>query len=159
MEKLSPGQSAPSFTLPDGDGVPVSLSQFKGKWLVLYFYPRDNTSGCTIEAIDFTLSIADFRQLNAEIAGISPDSCSSHKKFAVTHELGHKLLSDPDRSVIQKYGVWQEKKLYGKKSMGVVRSTFLISPEGKIAHAWYGVKVKGHADQVLFKLRELASGK
>mgnify|MGYP001191807451 CR=1 FL=1 len=150
------GGPAPDFTLQDADGAPASLKDYRGKWLVLYFYPRDNTAGCTVEAIDFSFSVADFRDLGAEIAGVSPDSCESHKKFALKHELGIRLLSDSEKKTLADYGVWQKKKMYGRESMGVVRSTFLIDPEGKVAHAWNKVTVKGHIDEVLSKLRELA---
>jgi peroxiredoxin Q/BCP len=121
---------------------------------VLYFYPRDNTSGCTLEAQDFSARSEDFKKLNAVILGISPDNCQSHQKFILKYDLGITLLSDPEKKVLEKYGVWQIKKMYGKESFGVVRSTFLISPDGKIADMWTRVKVDGHADKVMLALVE-----
>jgi thioredoxin-dependent peroxiredoxin len=153
------GQKAPDFILNDADGVPVSPGDYRGSWLVLYFYPKDNTAGCTVEAIDFTFSAADFKDLNAEIVGISPDSSESHKKFMTKHELGIRLLSDRDQKTLAAYGVWQLKKMYGRESMGVVRSTFIVAPDGRLAHAWTKVSVKGHVDEVLQRLRELVSGR
>ncbi len=156
QKKLSPGSTAPDFTLPDQDGTLRSLDDFSGSWLVLYFYPKDNTSGCTLEAVDFTTRAGDFKKLNAAVAGISPDSHASHRKFIDKHGLGITLLSDSDRKVLKQYGVWQIKKLYGKESYGVVRSTFLIDPEGTIRHVWEKVKVKGHVEEVLDSLKKLS---
>ena len=155
--KPVPGEKAPAFQLPDEKGELVSLSQFKGKWLVLYFYPKDNTSGCTIEAIDFTFRVKDFQRLNAAITGVSPDSCESHKKFMLKHDLGIILLSDSEKSVLSKYGVWQKKKMYGKESMGVVRSTFLIDPDGIVRQVWRKVKVKDHVEEVYAVLKNITS--
>ncbi len=149
------GQKAPDFQLPDADGVPVSLADFAGRWLVLYFYPKDNTSGCTAEALDFTAHEADFRALGAAVIGVSPDSCQSHRKFIDGKKLKVQLLSDPDHRVLEAYRVWQKKKMYGREYMGVVRSTFIIDPQGVIRHVWPKVKVKGHVEEVLAKLREL----
>ena len=129
------GDAAPQFCLPGTEGQEVCLDDFKGKWLVLYFYPKDNTSGCTREAVDFTLALPTLINLGAEVLGISRDSPASHKKFAEKHDLRIKLASDADHKVTEAYGAWALKKMYGKESYGVVRSTFLIDPQGKVAHA------------------------
>lgn len=152
--ELKIGDKAPKFSLPDTNENEISSGDFSGKWLILYFYPKDNTSGCTAEAIDFTANLRDFQKLNAVVLGVSPDSCNSHQKFTRKHDLKVNLLSDPEKRVLQVYGVWQEKSLYGKKYMGVVRTTYLVDPNGKIAAIWPKVKVKGHAEEVLGKLRE-----
>jgi len=149
------GKPAPDFTLKNQDEKDISISDYKGKWVILYFYPKDNTSGCTREAVEFTEAEADFSGLNAEIIGVSPDSCKSHRNFIAKHELGFTLLSDPEKDVLENYGVWQEKKMYGRTYMGVVRSTFLINPEGNIAESWTKVKVNGHVEAVKKKLEEL----
>jgi len=149
------GDKAPAFTLKNQDEKDVSLTDFKGKWVVLYFYPKDNTSGCTLEAQDFTAANPDFAGLDAVVLGVSPDSCQSHRKFIEKQDLDLILLADPEHEALEKYGVWQEKKNYGRTYMGVVRSTFLIDPDGKIAAAWEKVKVKGHVDAVKEKLQEL----
>jgi peroxiredoxin Q/BCP len=148
------GDAAPQFCLPGMDGQEVCLDDFKGKWLVLYFYPKDNTSGCTREAVDFTLALPTLNSLGAEVLGISRDSPASHKKFAEKHSLEIKLASDADHKVTEAYGAWALKKMYGKESYGTVRSTFLIDPQGKVAHAWKKVSVKGHVEAVAEKLRE-----
>ena len=150
------GDAAPQFCLPGMDEREVCLDDFKGKWLVLYFYPKDNTSGCTREAVDFTLALPTLINLGAEVLGISRDSPASHKKFIEKHGLGIKLASDADHKVTEAYGGWALKKMYGKESFGVVRSTFLIDPRGKVAHAWKKVSVKGHAEAVAKKLKEMA---
>ncbi len=155
MNELTEGVKAPEFCLKDENERKHCLKDFAGKWVVLYFYPKDNTSGCTKEAIGFTEKKAEFEKLGAEIIGISPDSPQSHGKFIEKHNLEILLLSDPEHEVLKKYGVWQKKKMYGKEYMGVVRSTFLIDPERKIAAIWRKVKVKGHVDGVLEKLRSL----
>ena len=152
---LSVGQKAPEFSLKNQNGEEVSLKDFKGKWAVLYFYPKDNTPGCTIEAIAFTKYMRDFEKLNTAVIGVSPDSCQSHVRFVEKHKLGIFLLSDTEHGVLVKYGVWQQKSMFGKKYMGVYRSTFLISPEGKIACIWYGVNVAGHVEDVLEKVSEI----
>jgi peroxiredoxin Q/BCP len=149
------GDSAPEVCLQNQDGSEVCLNDQKGKWVVLYFYPKDNTSGCTLEAKDFTSMAKEFNDHDAVIIGISPDSIESHKKFIAKHSLGLELLSDPDHNVLEAYGAWGKKKMYGREFFGVVRSTFLINPEGKIEFAWPKVKVKGHVDQVLDKLTEV----
>jgi peroxiredoxin Q/BCP len=152
------GKRAPAFTLQDQDGEKVKLSDYAGRWLVLYFYPRDDTPGCTIEACDFTAGIKRFGKLGASVVGVSPDSPESHAKFAAKHELELTLLSDPGHATMAKYGAWGEKTLYGKKSQGVIRSTVMIDPAGKIAHHWRKVQAKGHAEKVREKLAELAAG-
>ena len=152
---LKIGEVAPKVCLPNEMGSEVCLEDFKGKWVILYFYPKDNTSGCTLEAIDFTIAISDFAKLGAVIVGVSPDSTKSHQNFISKHQLGINLLSDPEHNVLEKYGAWQKKKLYGREFMGVVRSTYLINPEGKIEYVWPKVKVKGHVDLVKEKIEEL----
>jgi thioredoxin-dependent peroxiredoxin len=143
------GQSAPVFTAPDRDNKHISLPDFQGQWLVLYFYPKDNTPGCTTEAIDFTAKLTEFAALNTQIVGISPDSIVSHGKFIDKQKLGIILLSDPEHQIAEAYGVWQLKKFMGKEFMGIIRSTFLIDPSGNIARIWSKVKVKNHVDTVL----------
>ncbi len=140
---------APDFTLRDKDGNAVTLSQFRGKKVVLYFYPKDNTPGCTRQACAFAASFDEFRQKNIEVIGISKDSVASHQKFAEKHSLPFILLADPELDAIQKYGVWQEKKLYGKVSMGVVRTTFIIDEEGKIEKIMPKVKPDTNAREIL----------
>ncbi len=143
------------FCLPDENGKDICLKDFRGKWVVLYFYPKDNTSGCAMEAKNFSEHIEEFEEMNAVVIGVSPDSRKSHKKFREKHGLKVILLSDENKEVLKKYGVWQLKKMYGREYYGVVRSTFLISPDGNIVHEWRKVKVKGHAEDVLKKLREI----
>ena len=146
---LEAGMKAPDFTLQDRSGNAVSLSDFAGKKVVLYFYPRDNTPGCTRQACAFAGAYGEFQSKNAEVIGISKDSIASHEKFAAKYNLPFILLSDPELTAIQAYGVWQEKKQYGKVSMGVVRSTFLIDEEGKIARVMMGVKPDTNAAEIL----------
>ena len=153
------GQQAPDFCLPNQDEEEVCLRDLRGRWVVLYFYPKDNTSGCTREAVDFTTHLDAFRDHNAVVIGVSPDSTRSHRNFAGKHGLKVTLLSDPEHKVIEQYGAWQLKKMYGREYYGVVRSTFLIDPEGKIAWVWPRVKVKGHVEAVLQKLVELQAGR
>jgi len=149
---LEVGMKAPDFTLADKDGKSVSLSDFLGKKVVLYFYPRDNTPGCTRQACAFAGSYAQFREKNVEVIGISKDSVASHGKFAEKYSLPFILLSDPELTAIQAYGVWQEKKQYGKVSMGVVRTTFLIDEEGNIAAVMPKVKPDTNAEEILASL-------
>jgi peroxiredoxin Q/BCP len=158
MTNLEAGQSAVSFCLPDADENPVCLDDFTGKWIVLYFYPKDNTSGCTLEAIDFTKAMQAFTDLGAVVLGVSPDSPKSHCNFRDKHDLKVILLSDSDHDILEKYGVWALKKMYGREHYGVERSTFLIDPDGKIAHVWRKVKVPGHIDAVLGALKGLKKG-
>jgi thioredoxin-dependent peroxiredoxin len=149
------GKTAPDFELPANDGTVVKLSKLKGKTVVLYFYPKDDTSGCTVEAKDFTDRANDFKAAGAEIIGISPDSIASHQKFAKKHGLAVRLAADEDKAVATAYGVWVEKSMYGRKYMGVERSTFLIDRSGKVAQSWRKVKVPGHADEVLAAVKAL----
>jgi peroxiredoxin Q/BCP len=146
---LDVGDKAPAFTLPDADGKKATLTSFKGKKLVLYFYPKDDTPGCTKEAIDFNGLKNKFEKSDTIVAGVSPDSCASHAKFLKKHELGITLLADETKAMLEAYGVWTEKSLYGRKYMGVERTTFLIGRDGKIARIWRKVKVPGHAEEVL----------
>ncbi len=150
---LEVGTKAPAFTLPDKDGNLVSLSDFAGKRVVLYFYPRDNTPGCTRQACAFAAAYEAFHDLDAVVIGVSKDSAASHQKFAEKHGLPFILLSDPELSAIQAYGVWQEKKLYGKVSMGVVRSTYVISGDGTVEKVMPKVKPDTNAEDVLRYLR------
>lgn len=147
------GQFAPKFTASDREGHSISLQDFNSQWLVLYFYPKDNTPGCTTEAIEFTGNLPQFQVLNTKIVGVSPDSIASHGKFITKHNLEIILLSDPDHQIAEDYGVWQLKKFMGKEYMGIVRSTFLIDPTGKIAQIWSNVRVKNHVDTVLKEVR------
>ncbi len=149
------GKRAPDFSLPSDDGKTYSLSDFQGKWLVLYFYPRDNTSGCTTEAKEFSELLEEFRRLGAEVVGVSPQGPESHAKFRQKHGLKVLLLSDENREVIKAYGAWGVKKRYGKEHEGVIRSTFLIDPQGVIRKAWRNVRAKGHAAKVLEALKSL----
>ncbi|QDU37093.1 Putative peroxiredoxin bcp [Maioricimonas rarisocia] len=150
------GKSAPAFTLPAVPEGKIRLSQFKGeKNVILYFYPRDNTPGCTTEACDFRDNLGQFESADTVVLGVSTDSIKSHEKFATKFELPFPLLSDEDHNVCEKYGVWVEKKNYGKTYMGIQRATFLIDKKGKIAAVWPKVKVKGHVDEVREKLAEL----
>jgi len=146
---VAEGAKAPDFTLPTDGGGSVTLSALTGKPVVVYFYPKDDTSGCTKEAISFSQSKADFDALGVTIIGISPDSATKHDKFIAKHDLTIRLAADEDKTVAEAYGVWVEKSMYGKKYMGVERSTFLIASDGTIARAWRKVKVPGHVDEVL----------
>ncbi len=147
--KIAPGMKAPAFTLPrDGSGE-VSLASLAGKKVVLYFYPKDDTSGCTREAVDFTAQAKAFASAGAQVFGVSPDSVASHDKFIKKHALGIPLLSDESRSMLEAYGVWVQKSMYGRTYMGVERTTVLIDASGKIARVWNKVKVDGHVNEVL----------
>ena len=152
---IETGKKAPAFTLPNQDDEKVRLSDLKGSWVALYFYPRDDTPGCTVQACDFTSSIKRFAKLDATVLGCSPDTPESHRKFIKKHKLKLTLLSDPDHKVMEKYSGWGDKMLYGRKMKGVIRSTVLIDPTGKVAHHWRKVRAKGHADKVQEKLAEL----
>ncbi|MCF7886149.1 MAG: peroxiredoxin [Candidatus Marinimicrobia bacterium] len=149
------GQKVDNFCLKDDQGSEFCLEENLGKWIVLYFYPKDNTPGCTKEAKQFTEKKEEFENLDAFIIGISPDSVKSHQKFKEKHNLDVKLLSDPEHEVLEKFGVWQKKNMFGRKFMGVVRSTLLINPAGKIEKAWKKVKVKGHAEDVKCSIDDL----
>ena len=152
---LEVGQKAPDFCLPNQDHVEICLRDLKGKWIVLYFYPKDLTPGCTTEACEFTKAMPSFEELDAVILGVSPDSPQKHQKFIEKKELKITLLSDENKEVLKAYGAWGPKKLYGKEYEGVIRSTFLINPEGKIVAVWPKVRVKGHVEAVKEKLEEL----
>ncbi len=154
---LEIGQNAPLFTLNNSQGETINLEQYLGQWLVLYFYPKDNTPGCTTEAQDFTKLNPDFEKVSAKIIGISPDSEKSHCKFIDKYDLSIELLCDPDHNVATAYGVWGLKKFMGKEYMGIIRSTFIINPQGNIAYIWSKVRVKNHAEKVLNQLQELQS--
>ena len=154
MSEVSVGAAAPDFELQGPDG-PMRLGDFGGRKLVLYFYPKDDTSGCTREAIDFTGLAGEFDGAGAVVVGVSKDSVASHAKFAAKHSLGVLLGSDPDGAVIARYGSWVEKSLYGRKYMGIDRSTFLIGPDGVLRQIWRKVKVPGHATKVLEAVRQL----
>jgi peroxiredoxin Q/BCP len=146
---LQDGDKAPDFALPTHGDQTLALSKLKGKPVVLYFYPKDDTSGCTAEAKDFSRLAPDFRRDGVEVIGVSPDSVASHAKFRSKYELTIKLAADADKAVATAYGVWVEKSMYGRKYMGVERSTFLIDKAGRIAKSWRKVKVPGHAEEVL----------
>lgn len=150
---LEVGTKAPDFTLPDKEGKMVSLSDFAGKRVVLYFYPKDNTPGCTRQACAFAGAYEEFKTLDAVVIGVSKDSAASHQKFAAKYDLPFVLLSDPELTAIQAYGVWQEKKLYGKVSMGVVRSTYVIDKNGVIEKVMPKVKPDTNAAEILDYLR------
>jgi len=154
-EALTVGAKAPAFSLPDQDDRTVKLADFKGKWVVLYFYPKDDTPGCTIEACDFTEGIKGFEKLDAVVLGCSPDSTERHRKFIAKYKLKVTLLADPEHAVIERYGAWGEKNLYGRVSMGVIRSTVIIDPQQRVAHHYAKVSAKGHAEAVRDKLKEL----
>jgi peroxiredoxin Q/BCP len=149
MAELKPGMKAPDFSLPAGDGGTITLKGLKGKKIVLYFYPKDNTSGCTKEACSFRDEIKRFSKKGAEIVGVSIDSVESHKKFADKFDLPFPLISDAKKELVTKYGVWKEKSLYGRKYMGIERTTFVIDEKGKIAHILRKVKVEGHSEEIL----------
>jgi peroxiredoxin Q/BCP len=155
MAELASGDKAPDFTLIGDDGEKVRLAAHAGKAVVLYFYPKDDTSGCTLEAQQFTAARKDFEKAGAIVIGISPDTEASHCKFKEKYGLGITLAADPERKAIEAYGVWKEKSMYGRKYMGVERSTFLIAPDRKVARVWRKVKVPGHAAEVLKAVKEL----
>lgn len=149
------GKKAPAFTVPAHPGGKVKLADFKGKNVVLYFYPKDDTPGCTQEACDFRDNMARLNKSDTVVLGVSPDSLKSHEKFANKHDIPFTLLADEDHAVCEKYGVWTEKSMYGKKYMGVQRATFLIDKSGKIAAVWPKVSVKGHVDEVAEQIARL----
>ena len=149
------GKKAPALTLPDQDGDKVRLTDLQGKWVVVYFYPKDDTPGCTTEACEFTEGIEAFHDLDAMVLGVSPDSPESHRKFIAKHDLSVTLLSDPEHKVMERYDAYGEKNMYGRKTVGVIRSTVLVDPTGKVAHHWKRVKAKGHAEKVRQKIAEL----
>ena len=149
------GQAAPSFAVKGNNGIEISLENNPDTWIVLYFYPKDNTPGCTTEAQQFSEYKTQFADLNADIIGVSPDSEKSHAKFIDKHSLSIQLLSDQEHEIIEAYGAWRLKKFMGKEYLGVVRSTFLISPDRTIAQVWDKVRVKGHVEKVLQELKQL----
>jgi len=152
---LEVGNKAPEFCLPNQDDVEICSRDLKGKWIVLYFYPRDNTPGCTTEACEFTQAEPQFDDLDAIILGVSADTTKKHRNFIEKHELGITLLSDEGTQMMQEFGVWQMKKNYGKEYMGIVRTTLIIDPEGVIQAVWSNVRVKEHVAKVQEKLAEL----
>ena len=149
---IKEGGKAPAFKLPSSSGDTLALKDLAGKYVVLYFYPRDNTPGCTTEANDFNKALRKLTARDAVVVGVSKDSIESHCKFADKYELKFPLLSDPDGKTLEKYGAWGEKNMYGKKSLGIIRSTVLIGPDGKVIKHWPKVKVQGHVDEVLAAL-------
>ena len=155
MTQPAVGDKAPDISLPRDGGEMVNLSDFAGKKVVLYFYPKDDTPGCTKEAIGFTESVAEFAALDTVILGVSKDSIRKHDKFVAKHELKIALLSDEDGDVCERYGTWMEKSMYGKTYMGIERATYLIGADGKIAQAWRKVRVPGHVEAVLEAVRDL----
>jgi thioredoxin-dependent peroxiredoxin len=154
-KELEKGDPAPDFTLPTDGGGEMRLSGLAGKPIVVYFYPKDDTSGCTAEAIAFSGLKPEFDEAGAVVIGVSPDSAASHDKFKTKHELSVSLAADPERSAIEAYGVWKEKSMYGRKYFGVERSTFLIGRDGRIAKIWRKVKVAKHAEEVLASMKAL----
>ncbi len=155
---LNVGDTVPDFCLPNQDEEEICLRDIKGRWIVLYFYPKDNTPGCTTEACDFTVALPDFEGLNAIVLGVSPDSPHKHRNFIEKKDLKITLLADEEKELCNLFGCWQLKKNYGREYMGVVRSTFIIDPDGKVAAKWEKVRVKGHVDEVKAKLAELQKG-
>ena len=155
MTELNIGETAPSFDLPLDGGGSLRLAELHGKFVVLYFYPKDDTEACTAEAIDFSTLNAEFHAAGAVVIGLSPDSGKKHDKFKAKHGLTIPLVADEERKAIEAYGVWVEKSMYGRKYMGVERTTFLIDRDGRIAHIWRQVKVRDHAQQVLDTLKSL----
>jgi peroxiredoxin Q/BCP len=152
------GAKAPRFELESEDGKPVTIDDFSGRWLILYFYPKDNTPGCTREAQEFSQAVARLHKLGATVVGVSKDSVKSHCGFREKFEIAFSLLSDPDLAVHKAYGAWGPKTMYGKKVEGTIRSTFLIAPDGVVAHVWRSVKVDGHVEKVLDTLRNVRGG-
>lgn len=153
MSTLAQGSLAPDFDLPAEGGSRIKLSDLRGRKVVLYFYPKDNTSGCTLEAIDFSARKADFEAAETIVVGVSPDSVKSHDSFRRKHDLTIRLASDENHAMLESYGVWAEKSMFGHKYMGVVRTTYLIDRDGRIVQVWDKVKVKGHVDEVLAAAR------
>lgn len=151
--KLQAGDAAPQFTLPDQDGRPVDLAGFRGRRVVLYFYPQDDTPGCTKEACQFNDELSAFQDLGVDVVGISGDDGDSHRRFRARYGLGFTLLTDPDHRVATRYGAFGEKVLYGRRTTGPIRSTFLVGADGRVEQAWYGVRADGHAARVLAEAR------
>ncbi len=153
MNELTPGAAAPDFEAPRDGGETLRLSDFKGRKIVLYFYPKDDTSGCTVEAIEFSAQIAEFDAAGAVVIGVSKDSVKKHDKFRDKHGLSVILVSDEGGDICERYGVWAEKSMYGKTYMGIERATFLIDETGVVSHVWRKVKAPGHAAAVLAALK------
>ncbi len=153
-DRLEAGSKAPDFNIFNQDNKKVSLADFKGKWVVLYFYPKDNTPGCTTEAVTFSQCLSEFHEKNCEVVGISKDSIDSHCKFIKKHSLKVTLLSDTELEMMKNYSAYGKKKFMGKEYMGTIRSTFIVDPDGIIKKAWYNVRVKGHVDKVKEALSE-----
>lgn len=152
---LKRGDPAPDISLPDQDGNPQSLASRRGRWVLVYFYPRDDTPGCTLEAQGFNKALGQLDRLGAAVVGVSKDSLESHCKFRDKYKLKFPLLSDPDGKTIEKYGAWGEKNMYGKKSMGIVRTTVIVDPQGKVARVFPKVKVDGHVEAVIDAIKQL----
>ncbi|MHB8593686.1 MAG: peroxiredoxin [Acidimicrobiales bacterium] len=155
MARLETGDRAPRLTLPDQDGALVSLSDFAGSAVVVYFYPADDTPGCTKEACQFNENLRALARAGGGLVGVSPDGAESHREFRAKYGIRFPLLSDPTHKVMESYGAWGEKTLYGKKTVGVIRSTFLVGPDSRVRRAWYHVRADGHAVKVLTELRAL----
>lgn len=153
-KQLEIGDTAPSFRLPANEGRTIGLDDYQGRQLVIYFYPKDNTPGCTTEAIDFTNALAGFNAIDTDVIGVSADSVKKHENFIAKHNLGIALLADEDQTMLNDYGVWVEKNMYGRKYMGIERATYLIDKKGKIKNIWRKVKVKGHVEAVLKAARD-----
>lgn len=157
MPVISVGSKAPAFTLPRDGGGTVSLADHAGRKVVLFFYPKDDTSGCTAESIAFTALIKEFEAAGAVVIGMSPDSAKKHDKFVAKHDLAVILAADEEKTTLEAYGVWTEKSMYGKKYMGVERTTVLVGPDGTVTHVWEKVKVPGHAEEVLAAVKAPAT--
>lgn len=155
IDRLSAGSLCPDFNLPDDSGTSVSLADLKGAPFVLYFYPKDDTSGCTQEALDFTALMPDFQTLGVPVLGVSPDPVKKHGKFRDKHQLKVRLLADEEKTLLAAFGVWVEKSMYGKSYMGVERTTALVDASGTVVKLWPKVKVPGHAEEVMAAVREL----
>jgi peroxiredoxin Q/BCP len=155
LSGITEGSKAPDFALETDGGGKVRLSDLRGRAVVLYVYPKDDTSGCTVEALAFSALKKKFEAAGAIVVGVSPDPVKSHDKFKAKHDLSIMLAADPDKKMLERYGVWVEKSMYGRKYMGAERSTFLIDPQGKVVRVWRKVKVPGHADEVLAAVKEL----
>ena len=151
--KLKKGNKAPDFKLPDQDGKMHKLSDYKGKWVLLYFYPKDNTPGCTVEACSMRDNMSNFEEMKTVVLGVSVDSVQSHDKFSKKYKLPFPILSDSGKKVVQLYGVWQKKKLYGREYMGTIRTSFLIDPKGKISKVYGSVQPKDHTNKVLLDIK------
>jgi peroxiredoxin Q/BCP len=156
MALIDEGKKAPAFSLNDQDGTTHRLSDYAGRPVILYFYPKDDTPGCTKESCDFRDTLPEFKKSKAAVFGVSILDQASKKKFADKFQLNFPLLADPNHEIAERYGVWQQKSMYGRKFMGIARTTFLIGPDGKVAKRWDNVKVNGHADEVLTAVAQLS---